>query len=137
MAGVGVAVALTATITLGGGLPATADAVHPDDSTPVAVEPSPAEMRVEIATGENPAFDADATRAVPIFVIIGAVISGGGLAYNMGVNAGERVYHNGIRNPEYQANKWGIRAMVIAALGPVAGGLFISGFENKFYFLVG
>lgn len=74
--------------------------------------------------------------AVPVLGIIAAVIAGGGAVYTMGQVAGERAYYAGLRNPEWQRVKWSARGTAVGLLGVVGGGIFMLGFENKFYSMI-
>lgn len=67
--------------------------------------------------------------------IIGGCFAIGAGIHEIGRIAGERVYHAGYPNSEYQKYKWAIRAGVIA-INPIIGALVMTGFENRYYELV-
>lgn len=69
-----------------------------------------------------------------IGIVAGCFAIGCGI-HEMGRIAGERVFHAGYPNSEYQKNKWAIRAGVIA-LNPALGTLVMTGFESRYYELV-
>lgn len=94
------------------------------------------EMPVSYVSIADDEFDEVDGGAVPVIAIIGAVIAAGGAAYTMGQVAGERSYYAGLRNPEYQSIKWSVRGSVIGFLGVPLGGIFMLGFENKFYSMI-
>ena len=71
----------------------------------------------------------------PILGIVATVISISGATYGAGKIAGERAYYAGLRNSTYQKWKWQIRGAAIA-VGSIAGGIFMIGFENQFYSMV-
>ncbi|ROS50500.1 hypothetical protein EDF50_2292 [Frigoribacterium sp. PhB24] len=60
----------------------------------------------------------------------------GGSYYGMGQAAGERSYHAGLRNAEYQRVTWQVRSLALTACGAVGGPVFMTGFENKFYSMI-
>jgi hypothetical protein len=70
-----------------------------------------------------------------ILGIVTAVIAASGATYGAGRVAGERAYYAGLRNSTYQKWKWQIRAAAVG-VGGVAGGIFMLGFENKFYSMI-
>ena len=67
-----------------------------------------------------------------VLTIIGIAIAASALAYNAGTWADERLYWRGLRNKKYQKYKSTIRTLVLG-VGKYFGGLFMTGFENKFY----
>lgn len=67
--------------------------------------------------------------------VVSLCIAAVGAGYAGGQAIGERVYYSGYTNTQYQKDKWYIRAAVIR-LGGILGGVFMLGFENKFYSLV-
>lgn len=78
--------------------------------------------------------DVDGGAVVQVVLgIIGGLITAVGASYATGQVAGEKAYYAGLRNDEYQASKWNVRGYIINYGGPVFGGAFILGFENKFY----
>lgn len=94
------------------------------------------EMPVRYAPVVEDEFDDVDGGAVPIIAIVGAVIASIGASYGGGQVAGERAYYAGLRNPEYQEVKWNVRGFVLGIGGPVLGGAFMLGFENKFYSMI-
>lgn len=55
------------------------------------------------------------------------------LAVSIGPASGERIYHSGLRNPNYQSAKWTVRIVSVALGGPVLGPSFMFGFEKGLY----
>lgn len=115
----------TSSVLCSGGTARAVELHAPDAGTPIAATsaafvPSPGEKDSE-------------QRAVPILAIIGAVIAIGGSYSAMGREAGERVYHAGVRNAAYQQVKWKVRAAAVAACGAVGGAIFMTSFDNQFY----
>ncbi|MCU1409745.1 MAG: hypothetical protein JWR04_452 [Rhodoglobus sp.] len=96
------------------------------------------EMPVRYAEiGEEEFDEVDGGAAIgAVLAIISGVIGAIGASYATGQIAGERAYYAGLRNPEYQAQKWGIRGYILNYGGPVFGGAFALGFENKFYSMI-
>lgn len=97
----------------------------------------PAES-IDLHEGEFDELDGGIGPAAVIGIIGGAMAIGGGL-YAAGQVAGERAYHAGLRNSYYQQIKWQVRSGVIGyassigLAGSIAGGIVMTGFENKFY----
>jgi hypothetical protein len=119
---VAVVVSVSSVFALGG--PALASEV------PVRAEVSQSSVDLPISQQQG---GQNETQAVPVLGIIAAVIAVGGAYSAMGRTAGERVYHAGLRNAEYQKIKWQVRAGVIGFCGVVGGPIFMTNFENKFY----
>lgn len=89
-----------------------------------------------MAGGGSSAEGDDPEARVAWATILGAVVTAGGSADFMRKAAAQRMYHAGLRNPEYQQIKWSVRAMAIGAIGPIFGVVFMTSFENKFYALI-
>lgn len=96
------------------------------------------EMPISYTTIDEDEFDdiEGGITAGTVIGIIGAAVAVGGALYGAGQVAGERAYHAGLRNPKYQEIKWTVRTGVLASVGLVAGGIVMSGFENKFYSMI-
>lgn len=94
------------------------------------------EMPVRYNTILEDEFDEIDGGAVPVLAIIAGAIAVGGGIYAIGQVAGERAYYAGLRNSEYQQVKWGVRGSVIGMVGLIAGGILMTGFENKFYSMI-
>jgi hypothetical protein len=71
--------------------------------------------------------------AAGVIAIIGGAMGIGAGLYTIGQVAGERAFHAGLRNRQYQSIKWSVRAGVNGFAGPIAGSILMAGFENKFY----
>lgn len=133
--GAGVSAAMTIGLMFGCGLPASASAAEPLTLSENAGLPTLKTVPDTRSPETSPNTNEKQTR-VGVIAIIGAVILAGGTAYAMGEKAALRCYHAGLRNGEWQNVKWQARAAVVGMIGPVGGGIFITGFENKFYSLV-
>lgn len=133
--GAGASVALTIGLIFGCGLPASASAAEPLTLSEKASLSTSKTVPDTLSSETSPNTDEKQTR-VGVIAIIGAVILAGGTAYAMGEKAALRCYHAGLRNGEWQNVKWQARAAAVGMIGPVGGGIFITGFENKFYSLV-
>lgn len=97
------------------------------------------EMPIRYATIVEDEFNDIEGGAIGVGAVVGiitAAIAVGGSYYAIGQVAGERAYYAGLRNPEYQQIKWGVRAGAVAAAGVVGGPIIMSGFENKFYSMI-
>lgn len=70
---------------------------------------------------------------IGVLAIIAAAAAAGATAHAAGTEAAKAAYYAGLRNPQYQAVKWQIRALGVSIFGPVLGGGFMLGFQNQFY----
>lgn len=123
---VGVAAALTVALTAAAAAPANAAARAKD------VGHRPAALSATVISPDETV----EPRVVPWATILATVVAAGGAADYMGRNAAERMYHAGLRLPEYEGMKWSLRASAIGLLGPIFGTVFMVAFENKFYSMV-
>ncbi|KAA0961999.1 hypothetical protein [Microbacterium sp. ANT_H45B] len=103
-----------------------------------AVLERPAEY-LDLLEEEFDDIDGGAITVGAVVGIITAAIATGAALYGAGQVAGERAYYAGLRNSYYQQIKWQVRGGVISfagsigLAGAVAGGIVMTGFENKFY----
>ncbi|ROR80781.1 hypothetical protein SAMN06295974_2054 [Plantibacter flavus] len=130
LARLGTASVITLALTTSMATPANAAPLGARPATTTAIAHS---AGAQSATG----LDAEARETrIAWATILTAVIAAGGAADYMGSQAAQRMYYAGLRFAEYQEIKWSMRAMVIGAIGPIFGSVFLLAFENKFYSLV-